>query len=57
MIAGQSLNERLWVSNPQFRDNGMILIGTCIALLCPAPIQDQLGNEVPILECQTSGIC
>ena len=34
----------------------MILIGKCIALLCLAPLQNQLGNDVPILECQTSGI-
>ena len=56
MIEGRSLNERLWIRNPQFRDNGTISIGTCIALLCPAPIQNQLGNEIPILECCTSGI-
>ena len=34
----------------------MISIGTCIALLCPAPIKNQHGNEVPILECRTSAI-
>ena len=37
-------------------NNGMISIGVCIALLCPAPIQNQLRNEVPILEYRTSGI-
>ena len=56
VIEGRSLNERLWIRNPQLRDNGTISIGTCIALLCPSPIQNQLANEIPILECRTSGI-
>ena len=41
MIEGRSLNERLWVRNPLFHDNGMILIGTSFALLCPAHIQEK----------------
>ena len=44
MIEGRSLNERLWVRNLQFCENGMISFGTCIVPLCPAPIQNQLGN-------------
>ena len=56
MIEGRSLNERLWERNPQNCNNGMILIGTCISLLCPAPIQNQLQNEVPISECWTSAV-
>ena len=51
MIEGRSLNKRLWVRNHQFRVNEMISIGMCIALLCPAPIPNQLENEVPILKC------
>ena len=40
MIEGQSLNKRLWIRNPQYRDNGTISIGTCIDLLCPVPYQN-----------------
>ena len=56
MIEGRSLNERLWIQNPQLHDNGMITIGTSLSILNPIPIQNQLGNEIPILESQTSGI-
>ena len=31
-------------------------MGLVIALLCTATIQNQLGNEIPILEYRTSGI-
>ena len=56
MIEGQSLNKRLWIRNPQYRDNGTISIGTCVDLLCPAPNQNLLCNKIPIFEFCTSGI-
>ena len=56
MIKWFRLNEKLWVQNPQLRDNRVITIGTFIAILNPLPIQNQLGHKIIILECHTSGI-
>ena len=56
IIVGRSLNERLWIRNPKLRENDTVSVGTCIALLCPSPIFNQLANEIEILECRTCGI-
>ena len=54
IIEGKYLNERLWIRNPQLRDNGTITIGTYIAVINPEPIVNMLGNEIPLLETRAS---
>ena len=50
MIESRISNEKLWGRQPEFRDNGVLTIGRCIAVICPTPIQNLLKDEVPILE-------
>ena len=50
MIESRTSNEKLWGRQPEFRDNGVLTVGRCIAVICPTPIQNLLKDEVPILE-------
>ena len=44
IIEGRILDERLWLWHPNYHDNGIISIGTCVELPCPALIHNQLGK-------------
>lgn len=54
MIKSSGQNDRLWVRNAELCDNGIITIGTCVAVIRPCPIVNQLCNEVPLLESRGS---
>lgn len=46
LFEGNGENEILWTN--EYRDNGVISIGTIITLVRPKPISGYLGNEIPI---------
>ena len=50
MIESRTSNEKLWGCQPEFRNNGVLTVGRCIAVICPTPIQNLLSDEIPILE-------
>ena len=45
MIESRTSNEKLWGRQPEFRDNGVLTVGRCIAVICPTPIQNMLKDE------------
>ena len=55
MVEAKCTNERLWLRNTSFRDNGTITIGTYIAVINPRPITTKLINDIPMVE--THGSC
>ena len=45
------MNDKLWAIFPLLCDNGVVTIGTYIAVINPMPINQWFCNEIPILEC------
>lgn len=52
MVEGKSMNDKLWTRYPLLRDNGVLTIGTYIAIINPHPINQWFCNEIPIVECR-----
>ena len=56
IIESNHVNKFLWKRESELRDNGVLTIGTCIAILNPLPIKALLGGKVPIIESRGSCI-
>ena len=50
IMESRSCNALLWRKNPILRDNGVVTIGACIAMLNPLPIEHQLSGDVPMMQ-------
>ena len=55
IIESKNQNEKLWMRNPTYRDDGNISIGSLILVLNPPNIKLLVGGEIPILD--TRGGC
>ena len=51
---GRGIGVNLWSNVVNVRDNGSIGIGSTIVLYSPKPISKLLGNEIPIIETNSS---
>ena len=56
IVQGRGISTNLWVKNANIRDNGILSIGSLIAIFCPKPITKLLANEVPIVETNMSAL-
>jgi hypothetical protein len=50
MMESRNTNKLLWSRNPQFRDDGVIAIGTIFCVISPNPISNLMSNDIPMLE-------
>lgn len=51
IVEGRHVNDHLWLRYPLLRDNGVVTIGTYIAIINPLPITTMFCNEIPMIEC------
>ena len=54
IIESNHVNKFLWKRDSELRDNNVLTIGKCIAILNPLPIKALLGGKVPIIESRGS---
>ena len=54
LVQGRGIGEHLWSKNTNLRDDGVLSIGTTLALYNPKAITKLLANEIPIIETNSS---
>jgi hypothetical protein len=50
LMEARNQNKQLWNSNLEWRDNGVISIGTIFRILGPRPIDNVMSGDVPMLQ-------
>lgn len=50
LMEARNQNKQLWNSNLEWRDNGVISIGTIFCILGPRPIDNVMSGDVPMLQ-------
>ena len=48
-MEAQNINQNLWNRNMNHRDNGAIIIGSLICILCPIPVDTWMREGIPLL--------
>ena len=54
MMESSNVNNNLWQRNLQYRDNGIMTIGTIFRVFHPLPIKKMMANEIPMIETRYS---
>ena len=49
MIQSKNVNENLWNMNLEYRDNGVLSIGTFIRFISPSPVEKYMRGDIPML--------
>ena len=54
MMESNNVNNNLWQRNLQYRDDGMMTVGTIFRVFHALPIKKMMANEIPMLETRYS---
>ena len=50
MMESRNTNTCLWERNVEFRDNGIISVGSIIRIIAPRPIQSKMNGDIPMVQ-------